>query len=45
MDYVDVPEEPQEYEEILELVPVAEGPASEIDPAETQGKPRSIYTY
>jgi hypothetical protein len=42
VEYVDVPEEQQEYEEIIELVPVAEGSASETNPAEAQGKPRSI---
>ena len=45
MEYVEAPEEQQEYEEIIELVPVAEGSTLEANPTEAQGKPRSIYTY
>ena len=46
MEFVELSEDPQETEEILELVPVVvEGILEDTNLAETQGKPRYIYTY
>ena len=43
--FVELSENPQETEEIFELVPVVEGVSEDTNLAGTQGKPRCIYTY
>ena len=45
VDFLEISEDYQENEEIIELVPVVEGPSEDTNLAEIQGKPRSIYTY
>ena len=45
VEFVELSKDPQETEEILELVPVVEGVSEETNLAGTQGKPRCIYTY
>ena len=45
MEFVELSKDPQETEEILELVPVVEGIPKDTNLAGTQGKPRCIYTY
>ena len=45
VEFVELSEDPQETEEILELVPIVEGIPEDTNLAETQGKPRCIYTY
>ena len=45
VEFVELSEDPQETEEILDLVPVVEGIHEDINLAETQGKPWCIYTY
>ena len=45
MEFVELSKDPQETEEILELVPVVERISKDTNLAGTQGKPRCIYTY
>ena len=45
VEFVELSEDPQETEEILELVPIVEGIPEDTNLAGTQGKPRCIYTY
>ena len=45
VEFVELSEDPQETEEILERVPIVEGIPKDTNLAETQGKPRCIYTY
>ena len=45
MEFVELSKDPQETEEILELVPVVEKISEDTNLAGTQGKPRCIYTY
>jgi hypothetical protein len=45
MEFVELSEDPQETEEILELIPVVEGILEDTNLAGTQGKSRCIYTY
>ena len=45
LEFVELSEDPQETEEILELVPVIEGIPEDTNLAGTQGKPQCIYTY
>ena len=45
VEFVELSENPQETEEIFELVPVVEGVSEDTNLAGTQGKPRCIYTY
>ena len=45
VEFVELSDDPQETEEILELVPVVEGIPEYTNLAGTQGKPRCIYTY
>ena len=45
VESVELSENPQETEEIFELVPVVEGVSEDTNLAGTQGKPRCIYTY
>ena len=45
VEFVELSKDPQETEEILELVPVVEGVSEETNLAGTPGKPQCIYTY
>ena len=45
VEFVELSEDPQETEEILELVPFVQGVSEHTNLAGTQGKPRCIYTY
>ena len=45
VEFVELSKDPQETEEILELVPVVEGIPEDTNLAGTQGKPQCIYTY
>ena len=45
MEFMELSKDPQETEEILELVPVVERISEDTNLAGTQGKPRCIYTY
>ena len=45
VEFVELSEDPQETEEILELVPFVQGVSEDTNLAGTQGKPRCIYTY
>ena len=45
VEFVELSEDPQETEEIFELVPIVEGVSEDTNLARTQGKPRCIYTY
>ena len=45
VEFVELSEDPQETEEILELVPFVQGVSEDTNLARTQGKPRCIYTY
>ena len=45
VEFVELFEDPQETEEILELVPFVQGVSEDTNLAGTQGKPRCIYTY
>ena len=45
VEFVELSEDPQETEEILELIPVVEEILEDTNLAGTQGKPRCIYTY
>ena len=45
MEFVELSKDPQETEEILELVPVVERISEDTNLAGTQAMPRRIYTY
>ena len=45
VEFVELSENPQETDEIFELVPVVEGVSEDTNLAGTQGKPQCIYTY
>ena len=45
VEFVELSEDPQETEEILELIPVVEGILEDTNLAGTQGKLWCIYTY
>jgi len=45
VEFVELSEDPQETEEILELVPVVEGIFEDTNLTGTQGKLWCIYTY
>lgn len=45
VDFLDLSEEPQEYEEIIGVVCVSDGFSEHTKFVGTQGKPWSIYTF
>ena len=45
VEFVELSEDPQETEEVLDLIPIMEGVFEDTNLAGTEGQPRCIYTY
>ena len=45
VEFVELSEDPQETEEVIDLIPVVEGVFEDTNLAGTKGKPRCIYNY